>query len=77
MPDRICPKLIKLLRRLRDNNEPVTIIIKAGQDCCEHTGCIGEIVSNCYMTLISGNDGCARTYIPLDCICAITEPGEV
>ena len=71
-----CPEFVRVLKRLRRNNEPVTIIVKSGSDCCSHTGCICEIVDDCYVTLLSGENGCDRTYIPLDCICAVIDPAE-
>ncbi|WP_027339762.1 hypothetical protein [Halonatronum saccharophilum] len=69
---------IRLLRRLRETNDPVTIIITSGENCCEHTGCIGEIVGDEYLTLITsaGSGGCVRTYIRIDCICAILDPAD-
>ena len=71
-----CPEFVDLLNRLRDGNDPVRIVVNSGADCCEHIGCIGEIVNECYITLISSNDVCVRTYIPLDCICAVVVPPE-
>ncbi|MFW6278580.1 MAG: hypothetical protein ACOC2G_00185 [Bacillota bacterium] len=72
----ICPEFIGVLERASEKNTPITIIIQSGANCCEHTGCVGEIVGDCFLTLISGNDACRRTFIPLDCICAIIDPAD-
>lgn len=69
-----CPEFVEVLQRLRVNNNPVTILIRSGSDCCEIEGCICEIVDGCYITLLSGENGCERTYIPINCICAIIDP---
>ncbi|MCK8817071.1 hypothetical protein MWH28_06750 [Natroniella sulfidigena] len=64
---------VGVLRRLAKKNKPVTIIITSGANCCELTGCIGEIVGDEYITLINPNDVCDRTFIRIDCICAVID----
>lgn len=65
--------LVDVLQKLKKKNRVVTIIIKSGENCCELTGCIGEVVCGEYVTLISSNNACLRTYIAIDCICAIID----
>ncbi|OCL25769.1 hypothetical protein U472_15730 [Orenia metallireducens] len=71
-----CSKeLIKLLDDLKIEAERVSIIIQSGGDCCRHRGCICEIIDESIVVLVEdrdkGKDRCERTYIPIDCICAI------
>jgi len=71
-----CSKeLIKLLEHLKVKAELVTIIIQAGGNCCRHRGCICEIIDCSTVVLVDdrekGQGGCERTYISIDCICAI------
>ncbi|MEJ6952461.1 hypothetical protein [Natronospora cellulosivora (SeqCode)] len=71
------PEFLKLLRRIAKCNRAVTIIIRSGENCCSHTGCIAEVVENSYVVLITAvNDTCQRTYIPLECICAVIDPAN-
>ncbi|MCK8817070.1 hypothetical protein MWH28_06745 [Natroniella sulfidigena] len=67
---------VKVLRGFAKKNKPITIIIKSGQNCCRFTGCIGEIVGVEYITLITSNGVCVRTYIRIDCICAVKDEVE-
>ncbi len=67
--------LVGVLKHLKCNNRPVTIIISSGKNCCELSGCIGQIVSDNYVTLINDNNACTRTYIAIDCICAVIDNG--
>ncbi|MCK8817056.1 hypothetical protein MWH28_06675 [Natroniella sulfidigena] len=62
----------KVLERLVDDNKIVTIIITSGANCCELTGCVGEVADD-YLTLLTPDNACNRTYIALDCICAVSE----
>jgi len=65
-----------LLERIKDTDEQVNIIIQSGEDCCEFTGCICE-VDDCFVVLIDTKRGtCIRTYILLDCICALVHPAQ-
>jgi hypothetical protein len=68
--------LRRLLERIKDTDEQVDIIIQSGEDCCEFTGCICE-VDDCFVVLIDTKHGtCIRTYILLDCICALVHPAQ-
>ncbi|WP_408955256.1 hypothetical protein [Natroniella sp. ANB-PHB2] len=67
---------VKVLKGFAKKNKPITIIIKSGQNCCKFTGCIGEIVGDEYITLIASNDVCVKTYIRIDCICAVSDEVE-
>ncbi|MCK8826723.1 hypothetical protein MWH25_03060 [Natroniella acetigena] len=67
---------VKVLKRLAKCNKPVTIIIRSGANCCELTGCIGEVTDE-FVVLIASNNVCIRKYIRTDCICAVIEPTEV
>jgi hypothetical protein len=67
--------LVRLLNKIKDTSEEVTIIIQSGEGCCEITGCICEI-DKCFVVLIDSNHVCRRTYILLDCICAIIHPAR-
>ncbi|MCK8826725.1 hypothetical protein MWH25_03070 [Natroniella acetigena] len=69
-------QFLKVLRRFAKKNKPITVIIKSGQNCCRFTGCIGEIVSGEYITLITSNNVCVRTYIRIDCICTVVDEVE-
>ncbi|PRX26471.1 hypothetical protein BX659_12062 [Orenia metallireducens] len=71
-----CSKgLIELLEDLKVEAELVSIIIQAGGGCCRHRGCICEIIDCATVVLVDdrvkGKGRCERTYIPIDCICAI------
>ncbi|MCK8826130.1 hypothetical protein [Fuchsiella alkaliacetigena] len=66
----------KLLKRLSEEKEPVTIIISSGTECCEITGCIAKITDD-YITLITSSNACRRAYIAIDCICAIIKPAKL
>ncbi|WP_027339760.1 hypothetical protein [Halonatronum saccharophilum] len=75
-PRRGCPRpegFIDLLRSIRRFDREITCIIRSGTNCCEITGCVGEIVCDEYLVLISPNDACVRNYIRIDCICAIIQ----
>jgi len=67
--------LVRLLNKIKDTNEEVTIIIQSGEGCCEITGCICEI-DECFVVLIDSNHVCVRSYILLDKICAIVHPAK-
>mgnify|MGYP006298242495 CR=1 FL=1 len=62
--------LKKLLKRLEDDCEQVTIFLQTGSKCCKRTGCICD-VDDCFVVLLDDDDPCERTYILLDCICAV------
>lgn len=63
-------ELKELLTQLQDNCEQVTIFIQSGDKCCKRTGCICD-VDDCFVVLLDDDDPCERTYILLDCICAV------
>ncbi len=63
-------KLKKLLKRLDEQCERITIFIQSGSKCCKLTGCLCD-VNDCFAVLIDTNDTCQRTYIAMDCICAV------
>ncbi|MCK8817072.1 hypothetical protein MWH28_06755 [Natroniella sulfidigena] len=67
---------VKVLRRLAKCNKPVTIIVKSGANCCELTGCVGEVTDE-FVVLIASNNVCIRKYIRTEFICAVIEPAEV
>ncbi|PRX26468.1 hypothetical protein BX659_12059 [Orenia metallireducens] len=67
--------LKKLLNKIKDTNEEVTIIIQSGEDCCDFTGCICEI-NDCFLVLVDGDNICVKTYILLDKICAVIHPAK-
>ena len=70
------PRFVGLLRKFRNSTDTVTLIITSGQNCCEITGCVANIVENSYVVLLTNdNNGCNRTYVRIDCICAIQRPG--
>ena len=63
-------ELKKLLKRLEDDCDQVTIFIQSGSKCCKQTGCICD-VDDCFVELLAKDNPCERTYILLDCICAV------
>ncbi|WP_408955242.1 hypothetical protein [Natroniella sp. ANB-PHB2] len=65
----------KVLERLVDDNKVITIIITPGANCCELTGCIGEVADD-YLILLTPDNACNLTYIALDCICVVSERVE-
>ena len=65
-------QLKKLLKRLADKCKKIAVIIKSGENCCRQVGCIAD-VDDCFLVLIDQNNVCKRTYIPLDCICAVKD----
>ncbi|GAB6138902.1 hypothetical protein [Halanaerobaculum tunisiense] len=68
--DRCRDELKKLLKRLETECEEVTIFIQTGDECCARTGCICD-VDDCFVTIFDTDDACQRTFILLDCICAV------
>ncbi len=63
-------KLKKVLKQLETECERVTIFLQTGSKYCKQTGCICD-VNDCFVVLLADDDPCQRTYILLDCICAI------
>ena len=68
--------LRKVLKKFAKNTEPVTLIIKSGENCCEITGCILTVKKD-LVILLTDDDPCRRIYVVIDCICAIKKPAEV
>ena len=68
--------LRKILKKFAKNTEPVTLIIKSGENCCEITGCILTVKKD-LVILLTDDDPCRRIYVVIDCICAIKKPAEV
>ncbi|MFW6016761.1 MAG: hypothetical protein ACOCRK_10015 [bacterium] len=64
---------VKILEALMEESEAVTIIIRAGDNCCELEGCV-LAVNQEFATLLLANNDCGRIYIRLDYICAIISP---
>ncbi|MEJ6952459.1 hypothetical protein [Natronospora cellulosivora (SeqCode)] len=64
---------LKVLKKLTKKNEAVTIIIRAGGNCCDLEGCV-LAVSDEIVTLLLNE--CGRIYIRVDCICAVIDPAD-
>ncbi|SJZ38610.1 hypothetical protein [Selenihalanaerobacter shriftii] len=75
--------VLKVLKRI-DEDDVITVILKSDGFCCAWTGCFCRIENNTLVLfnpelafdegLING-ESCRKMYIPLDCICAIINPG--
>lgn len=63
-------KLKEVLNQLETECERVTIFLQTGSKCCKQTGCICD-VNDCFVVLLADDNPCKRTYILLDCICAV------
>jgi hypothetical protein len=63
-------ELKDLLKQLEDNCEEITIFIQSGDRCCKRTGCLCD-VNDCFAVLIDTDKNCQKTWILLDCICAV------
>jgi len=73
----VCDAFVDVLNELVCTTKQVTLTIKSGENCCEVTGCLARIVDDCYVVIINNNnEDCPKTFVRIDCICAIQVPGE-
>ncbi|SJZ38598.1 hypothetical protein [Selenihalanaerobacter shriftii] len=75
--------VLNVLNRI-DEDDVITVILQSGEFCCAWTGCFCRIEDNTLVLFnvfpafdgpIVDGESCKRMHIPLDCICAIIDPG--